>query len=87
MVVITFGFGQMLLIDLGWRAALNSIAISFPENLGWLATSLIRDLGAVIGLLCILYPVYFGFFGLGLRIRQLNERQRINPTRNAALGD
>ena len=83
-VIFVFSFGQLFLIHLGWQATLTTFATSYPEHSGWLQSSFLRSLGVVFGLLCILYPIYFGLFRLGFRTRHhLDEQQRINSNRNA----
>ena len=79
-VVIIFSSSQFFLIILGWQAAIDIICLAFPNHPTWFELRSIRGAGIFVALICILYPVYFGLFGLGFQLRHEKDEGQVKKT-------
>jgi hypothetical protein len=81
LVVTFFSVAQVLLIYLGWGTAIDLACTVYPAHPAWLEASFLRVMGLIFGLLCVLYPVYFGMFRLGFHVQPLlDSKMRSNST-------
>jgi len=79
-VIIFFSFSQFILIFCGWLYLLDLLLDSYPEHPLWLEATVIRAFGLILGMLFVVYPVYFGIFGLGFETRRPSQKQPQAPS-------